>query len=670
MNKKSKRLHFIQKLGATLSLAAVGGILMFPEVQPHHVEADSKIKVSIAHSKTTGGINYGYLKSDLQDNTTTESARTGVLVKASNLPSSDGSTSKIVKDQRPWGTCWAFSGIGTMEYAADKKESKNHIFSEEMMLRNFTKKSDTGYQLTDKDDGGNEFMAAGYLVSHGAVSSSLLYNAKNSLMELPYMESTKKQTAYRATDVKFFQKDYKEDASLTQDSIEQIKKAVYNNGGVAALANWNYLYIKNDTMNTTDSNARQGLNHAVVIVGWDDDYNKSNFLHTPKDNGAFLVRNSWGTNDHGYYWVSYEDKSIVPTYTIQDYEKTASNERIYNLEEGALCSTVAINKKTAGFVNIFSLNGKEQLDKISFYTSDVGAEYQIYYVPLDQNGNLDLNGMKAISESGTVNYEGYYTKQIKSPIIKQGKVAIMVVIKSSGKNTSMGAEGTYDTASAKYYVPSISKGESYLVTDYGSQDSYKENYANWTIKLTTRNANDKSVTQDNKIQNIKKEITEKDLGLHSISDLELDAGNVVYNGKSKKPNTIVTTDNDELLDLNDDYYAVYKNNKNIGLATVTIKGKSFFVGSKTKKFWIHPDKVKSLKVKQKRNITTIRFRKNKGGVTGYRIKYSTRRDMKHCKYIMTKKNVCKIKNRHKLYVRVKAYKQVGTKKVYSVKWAK
>ena len=125
------------------------------------------------------------------------------------------------------------------------------------------------------------------------------------------------------------------------------------------------------------------------IVGWDDNYDKSNFLQKPKNNGAFLVRNSWGTNDHGYYWVSYEDKSIVPTYTIQDYEKTASNERIYNLEEGALCPTVTINKKTAGFVNIFSLKGKEQLDKISFYTSDVGAEYQIYYVPLDQDGNLD-----------------------------------------------------------------------------------------------------------------------------------------------------------------------------------------------------------------------------------------------------------------------------------------
>lgn len=556
------------------------------------------------------------------------------------------------------------------EYTADKKESSDHIFSEEEMLRSFTKKSNVGWQLTNKNDGGNEEMSAGYLVSHGAVSSDIPYDTKNVLMELTYISHEQSQSAYRATDIKFFQKNYNQDQTLTDNYINEVKQAVYNNGSVLTLANWNYLYIKGNSMNSINSNARDNLNHAVVIVGWDDNYDKSNFLQKPKNNGAFLVRNSWGTNDHGYYWVSYEDKSIVPTYTIQDYEKTASNERIYNLEEGALCPTVTINKKTAGFVNIFSLKGKEQLDKISFYTSDVGAEYQIYYVPLDQDGNLDLNGMKPISESGTVNYEGYYTKQIKSPIIKQGKVAIMVVIKSSGKNTSMGAEGTYDAASAKYYVPSISKGESYLVTDYGSQDSYKENCGNWTIKLTTRNANDKSVTQDNKIQNIKKEITEKDLGLHSISDLELDAGNVVYNGKSKKPNTIVTTDNDELLDLNDDYYAVYKNNKNIGLATVTIKGKSFFVGSKTKKFWIHPDKVKSLKVKQKRNITIIRFRKNKGGVTGYRIKYSTRRDMKHCKYIMTKKNVCKIKNRHKLYVRVKAYKQVGTKKIYSVKWAK
>ena len=40
-------------------------------------------------------------------------------------------------------------------------------------------------------------------------------------------------------------------------------------------------------------------NHAVVIIGWDDNYPKENFLegHQPPENGAWLVRNSWGSGE-------------------------------------------------------------------------------------------------------------------------------------------------------------------------------------------------------------------------------------------------------------------------------------------------------------------------------------------------------------------------------------
>ncbi|MDO4289722.1 MAG: lectin like domain-containing protein [Eggerthellaceae bacterium] len=77
------------------------------------------------------------------------------------------------------------------------------------------------------------------------------------------------------------------------------------------------------------------INHAVTIVGWDDDYPAKNFSglgtddkkHQPQGNGAWLVKNSWGSDTEdfpnnnswgnvengvhtGYFWLSYYDQSI------------------------------------------------------------------------------------------------------------------------------------------------------------------------------------------------------------------------------------------------------------------------------------------------------------------------------------------------------------------------
>ncbi|MBQ7599132.1 MAG: S-layer homology domain-containing protein [Clostridia bacterium] len=66
-------------------------------------------------------------------------------------------------------------------------------------------------------------------------------------------------------------------------------------------------------------------NHAVCIIGWDDNYPKENFLEgrQPPENGAWIVKNSWGSvnstehnkgdwgvNGSGYFYLSYYDKSI------------------------------------------------------------------------------------------------------------------------------------------------------------------------------------------------------------------------------------------------------------------------------------------------------------------------------------------------------------------------
>ncbi len=39
------------------------------------------------------------------------------------------------------------------------------------------------------------------------------------------------------------------------------------------------------------------VNHAVTIIGWDNNYDKSNFNENcrPTNNGAWIIKNSWGT---------------------------------------------------------------------------------------------------------------------------------------------------------------------------------------------------------------------------------------------------------------------------------------------------------------------------------------------------------------------------------------
>lgn len=58
--------------------------------------------------------------------------------------------------------------------------------------------------------------------------------------------------------------------------------------------------ISDETLNTNtwaayDPAFSAGASHVVCIVGWDDDYGASNFKDTPPDNGAWIVKNSWGS---------------------------------------------------------------------------------------------------------------------------------------------------------------------------------------------------------------------------------------------------------------------------------------------------------------------------------------------------------------------------------------
>ena len=520
-----------------------------------NTNSNSKFEVEVKNSKAS---KYGYIKPAGQSYATNPESK---LKKAAQLPAHYGSMEKDVRDQNPFGTCWAFAGTGSFEYAVDKKTGSNTDYSEEHMIQRLSKNGDTGYQITSKDTGGNEYMYSGYFTSgYGPVSDSLFpYDTtKSTLQIIPSILNAKGN--YRATDVQFFKTTDDANGALNSETVNTVKQAVYNNGSATCGITWDSSMIQKDKVSyyNNDDNARNDSNHEVLIVGWDDDYSADHFKGVTK-NGAWLVRNSWGNNigNNGYFWVSYQDKSLIPSCTIRSYEEVSDDDTIYNLDEsGALYPQVTYDGTSqVGFINSFSLKKREKLKEVTFYEAETGAQYQLFYIPVKDDGSLDIGNKQAITEKKTLNFPGYHTEKITKEINVK-KAAIMVMIDSNEDSAGLGAEGSISDGRKKLYIQTLEKGQSYIYANGELGDLYDmgTNFGNWSIKLVTEKADSAFYAKDHK----------------NSTDL----GSFQWTGSSVKPSIgdIVSEDDGSVLKQGTDYELEYENNTNPGTATVKITG--------------------------------------------------------------------------------------------------
>ena len=154
----------------------------------------------------------------------------------------------------------------------------------------------------------------------------------------------------------------------------------------------------------------------------------------------------------------------------------------------------------------------------------------------------------------------------------------------------------------------------------------------------------------------------------SNAKITLSSTKLIYNGSARKPGVTVKLGG-KTLTKGKDYSLSFSNNVKPGKATVTVKGKGNYSGSQTVTFYIAPRKVTLNKVTSpaKYKIKAVWTRESKA--TGYNIQVATNSDFYNPKKFYTKSNstttktISGLSSGRKYFVRVRAYKQVGSRKV-------
>lgn len=221
----------------------------------------------------------------------------------------------VVKNQQQTNSCWAFASLGTLESTLalmDYKNGKSPIvydFSERHLeyatsrtFLNNVINNDGFYRKVG--DGGNLYLWIPYLTNGTGAISETEMPFENNEDSIYISEIQNKDVITQVNDIITFPS-YSKSEDKTQIK-QQMKEHIKNYGGIDAGIHGASLFsaIGKCYNNETgaiycDNTIFYPIDHEVIIVGWDDNYSKDNFIegNRPENNGAWIIKNSWGTGE-------------------------------------------------------------------------------------------------------------------------------------------------------------------------------------------------------------------------------------------------------------------------------------------------------------------------------------------------------------------------------------
>ncbi len=429
-----------------------------------------------------------------------------------------------VKNQEQTNGCWAFASLATLEsnlamrdYKDGRNTSNIYDFSERHMIyatsRTFldNKINENGFSREPKD-GGNAFISTAYLTNgSGAVlESDMPFENNEDLIDISNIENKTVQTEVNDT-VMFPLYIGNED---TEELRNAMKNHIKNYGGIMASIHGAQLdsdYYNNETGAIyCDDKYKCPSNHAVTIIGWDDNYATENFneTHRPKEKGAWIIKNSWGerqettlaemkkvifevfekdlkdrginsaeeipdelaktilkdvgygidgdivylvNGDNGYMYISYNDVVIYTSlHGIIKADDNVNYEDIYQYDFYGADSAVPFLRSKMYLATVFDkkTSEKELLNQVSIFATETYT-CKVYVNPNgDSKAESDFIPVQLKAGESETFEAGYHTLEFLNPVELTGdKFVVLVEVQGTRQNEiTIGVEEKIDNS--------------------------------------------------------------------------------------------------------------------------------------------------------------------------------------------------------------------------------
>ena len=357
-----------------------------------------------------------------------------------------------VKNQDPYGMCWAFAMASMLETSLLTQGLGTYDLSEEHLAyflanRRNDPLGNTGGDMNnhfgtddsgnvDYHEGGNDLIASMFLSTWSGMTTEAdvpLATDATHTQKTGVIPSASK--AYDAAA-------YLQNAYFSDYSVNAMKQLLVANKSVTVMYNAQNTYYNASTAAYSYPRSTKSVNHVVTVVGWDDNYSAKNFkaASNVKGDGAWIVKNSWGQNwgKDGYFYMSYEDKSVseLVSATATNAPKYANN-YFYDGTSGLGSVKMYAGEKFASVFRANAGNGRaEKLGEVTLTGKTAGASYAVQVYTNLKDAKDPTSGTPAYSSPVicTQSMAGVMTFTVPEVLISQNSL-YSVVVTNAGKDT-------------------------------------------------------------------------------------------------------------------------------------------------------------------------------------------------------------------------------------------